>query len=139
MESIVRTATNTGGGVTCPFSDEGAVATEGSRLAKGVQLMPTDLIEPRSDSKAKAAENNLCGKEKRRGGEERGREGRGGERERGRERERERGGKKRREKEGRREGRKDPGEKGGRRFSCSLWGLKAWAAGGTCPLPSDQP
>ena len=66
MESIVRTATNTGGGVTCPFSDEGAVATEGNRLAKGVQLMPTDLIEPRSDSKAKAAENNLCGKEKRR-------------------------------------------------------------------------
>lgn len=29
--------------------------------------MPADLTKPRSDSKTKAAENNLCGKEKRRG------------------------------------------------------------------------
>ena len=40
----------------------------GSCLAKGIQIMSTDLTELRSDSKVKAAGNNLHGKEKRKKG-----------------------------------------------------------------------
>lgn len=98
----------------------------GSHLAKGIQITSTDLTELRSDSKVKAAGNNLYEKEKRRKGR----------------------GARRRERVGEREQRWERGERGwvrrewerGREgdLPAFLWALKSWASRGTYPVPSDQ-
>lgn len=84
----------------------------GSRLAKGIQIMSTDLTKLRFDSKVKAAGNNLYGKEKRR---------------------KQRGGARRREsrkertkirKRTERLGKKGEGREGGKEIYLNFFGLK---------------